>query len=177
VASTVKTVGLAAIVCALLVSLTGCGSEPAYSEPVDTAATSATPEPAGSPSRTGERRPLGNGLAITVSAPKSFAPTASANQKAPRAVGFDVLVENGGNTAYRPTQLVIAASSDGVALRPVLDATQGYAGIVGDADVAPGGRVRFSVAFAVGAEPTPVQVSAQHDPATPAMVMVYDGVA
>ncbi|WP_436494655.1 hypothetical protein [Actinokineospora sp. HUAS TT18] len=176
-ASTVKTVGLAAIVCALLVMLTGCGSDPAYSEPVTAPATSATPEPAGSPSRAGERRPLGNGLSITVSAPKSFVPTGSGNSKTPRAVGFDVLVENSGTTAYRPSQLVLTASSDGVALRPVIDATQGYAGVVGDTDIVPGGRARFSVAFAVRPEPTQLQVSAQPDPGTPAMVMVFDGVA
>ncbi|CRK62196.1 hypothetical protein [Alloactinosynnema sp. L-07] len=86
-------------------------------------------------------------------------------------------MENSGTTAFRPSQLLIAATSDGVAMRQVVDATQGYTGVVGDSEVDPGGKVRFSVAFAVRPEPTPVQVSAQPDPATPAMVMVFDGVA
>lgn len=173
-ALTVKTVGWAAALCALLVLVTGCGSGPAYSEP---AAQSLAASAASNPSRSGERSPLGDNLSITVSGATSFVPTDSAYPKSPRAVGFDVTVENHGTTAYRPTVLVLTATADGVAARQVIDSTQGYAGMVGDVEIAPGARARFSVAFAVPAERVSVQVSAQPDPASRSMVMVFEGLA
>jgi hypothetical protein len=179
VASTVKPVALAAVLCSLLVSLAGCNSGPAYSAQADRTAPTSSAERShsGSSARSGERKPLGNGLSIAVSAPKSFVPTDSAYPKTPRALGFDVTVENNGPAPYRPTLLAIAASANGVATKQVIDSTQGYTGVVGDDEIPPGGTARFSVAFAVPADRLPVQVSAQHDPSVSAMVIVFDGIA
>ncbi|MGQ0838002.1 hypothetical protein [Actinokineospora sp.] len=173
-------VGLTALACALLVSLAGCGGGPAYSAPVERPTTGSVAEKArsgGTLSRSGERKVLGNGLSIAISAPKSFVPTASAYPDAPRALGFEITVENDGATAYRPTGLSLAASANGVVAQQVIDSTQGYAGLVGAADVPPGQSVRFSIAFAMPADKATVQISAQPDPAARNLVTVFDGTA
>ncbi len=173
-ALTVKTVGWAAALCTLLVLVTGCGSGPAYSEPAEQSVAASA---AANPSRSGERRPLGDDLSITVSGPISFVPTDSAYPKSPRALGFDVTVENHGTTAYRPTVLVLTATADGATARQVIDSTQGYAGMVGDIEIAPGAKARFSVAFGVPEQRVTLQLSAQPDPASRSMVMVFEGLA
>lgn len=173
-ALTVKPVGWAAALCMLLVLVTGCGSGPAYSEPAERSVAASA---ASNPSQSGERRPLGDDLSITVSGPTSFVPTDSAYPKSPRALGFDVTVENHGATAYRPTVLVLTATADGQAARQVIDSTQGYSGMVGDIEIAPGAKARFSVAFAVPAERVTLRVSAQPDPAARSTVMVFEGLA
>ncbi|GLZ41048.1 hypothetical protein [Actinokineospora sp. NBRC 105648] len=175
-----KTVGLAGALCALLVVLTGCGGGPAYTASADQPAPSTASEElaqSGVPPRSGERRPLGNGLTITLSAPKSFVPADSAYPEAVRAIGFEMTVVNNGTSAYRPTLLSLSAMANGAKTQQVIDSTQGYSGVVGAADVPPGRSTRFSVAFAVPEEKAEVQVSAQPDPAGATMVTVFDGLA
>ncbi|PPK68950.1 hypothetical protein V5P93_001320 [Actinokineospora auranticolor] len=177
-----KTVGLVAATCALLVVLTGCGGGAAGSaEPTPAAgATSVTDELARADSpvtRSGERRPLAEGLTITVSAPKSFVPSASASAgvEAKRAVGFEMTVRNDGPALYRSASLSLTAMVNGELTQQVIDSTQGYTGVVGASDVPPGGSMRFSVAFAVPAETVSVLVSAQPDTAGGPSVTVFDG--
>ncbi len=172
-------VGLAAASCALLVVLTGCGGGPAYSATAQHSSPTAGEKAraAGPVSRSGDRRELGDGLTIAVSAPKSFVPTASTGSGTPRALGFEMTVENNGTGSYRPTLLSLSAEVNGVVSRQVIDSTQGYTGVVGAADVPPGRSVRFSVAFAVPAEKAAVLVSAQPDPATPTTVTVFSAMA
>ncbi|WP_018685095.1 hypothetical protein [Actinokineospora enzanensis] len=175
-----KTVVSAVTACALLVAVAGCGSGTAYSEAPQRPPTAAGPSDnlarAEVPtSRAEERKPLGNGLTLTISAPRAFAPTQPPSPETPRAVGFDMTVQNDGTTSYRPTLLSLTATADGLQIRQVIDATQGYTGAVGTDDVPPGRSVRFSVAFAVPEERVNMLVSAQPDPSSAAVATVFDG--
>ncbi|MBM7772375.1 hypothetical protein JOD54_002579 [Actinokineospora baliensis] len=175
-----KTVAVVAAACALLAATTGCGSATAYSATaVAVPSSSATPGELArvSPTRSGEQIALGNGLTITVSAPKAFVPTGAAFPSVPRAVGFEMTVHNDGSSPYSPTLLSLSAVAGGAASRQVIDSAQGYAGAVGTEDVAPGRSTRFSVAFALPTEKVPVVVTAQPDPAGGAVVTVFDGQA
>lgn len=172
-----QTVRLVAAACALVAALAGCG-----------AAESSTPAPdplgvsderaarPGAPAG-GELTALGAGLSIAVSAPKSFVPTPSASPAAARAVGFEMTVRNDGAGPYRPTLLALSAHVGAAKAPQVVDSTQGYSGLVGTAEIAPGQSLRFSVAFAVPAEKTGVRVVAKPDPAATDGVTVFDGEA
>lgn len=173
-----KTVAVVAAACASLVWLAGCGG--AVSPDAAREGSSATVERAraGLPApRSGEPTPLGDGLSIAVSQPVSFVPTGNASPAAERAVGFEMTVRNEGVVAYRPTLLALIASAGDEATRQVIDSTQGYSGVVGAAEIAPGRSMRFSVAFAVPPVKTEVRVHARPDPGRPTVVTVFDGVA
>src|SRR5690606_37763805 len=115
---------------------------------------------------TGEdsRRPLGNGVTLTVSPPSSFTPTQTAYPKSERAVGFQLLVENNGTLAYRPSRLTLIATVDGAPASQLIDSTQGYPGVSGVIDdVPPGEHVRFSVAFGIPQKTSTVRVDVLPD--------------
>jgi hypothetical protein len=111
--------------------------------------------------RPGGRHTLTGGLAVTVSAPKAFTPTETASPHAPRAVAFELTIDNEGSDVYRPAQLAVTATSNGVAALQVIDSTQGYTGIVGADDLPPGKHLRVAVAFAIPKEPAEVTLRIQ----------------
>jgi hypothetical protein len=174
----VKTVMVAAVACALAL-VAACGSGP-YSDAaqrIDAPSESATSTDTGdSPARRLSRQALGNGLVITVSPPKPFTPTDNAYPKTPRAVAFEMTIDNEGVTAYRPSQLSVTATGDGAAIQQVIDSTQGYPGLDGGTDsVPPGQSTHFSIAFAVPAKQVVIRVAVQPDAANDDTVVVYEG--
>ncbi|GGS43157.1 MULTISPECIES: hypothetical protein [Actinokineospora] len=171
-----QTARRAAAACALLAALAGCGAAQSSTPPPEQLAPSVErAEPPGSTTQGGALTALGRGLSIAVSAPKSFVPTSSASPAAARAVGFEMTVRNDGDTPYRPTLLALTAHVDSQAVKQVVDSTQGYSGLVGTEEIAPGQSMRFSVAFAVPPEKADVRVVAKPDPAAAVAVTVFDG--
>lgn len=175
----VKTVRVAAVACALALAA-ACGSGP-YSDaaqPIEapTSSSATSTDPGGSPARRLNRQALGNGLIVTISPPKPFTPTDNAYPKTPRAVAFEMTIDNEGVTAYRPSQLSVSATADGAAIQQVIDSTQGYSGLDGSTDaVPPGQSTRFSIAFAVPAEEVVIRVAVQPDASTGNTIVVYEG--
>lgn len=173
-------VRLAAAACALLF-VAGCDADAVTSagQQFDslTASSSGTPpRPGPSSTRLANQRLFANGLSVTVSAPKSFTPTDAALPRAKRAVAFDLIIENGSGTVYRPAQLSILAIVDGKAASQLVDSTQGYTGYVGATDeVPPGQSVRVTVAFAVPAERARLQLTVQPDAVDSQRLTVFEG--
>jgi hypothetical protein len=158
-ATYVKLVRLAAGCCGLLLMAACAGP---YSDaapdvqPLTSRSTSAT-TPADN-----NRLPLGNGLMITVSAPKTFTPTETAYPRTPRAVAFDLIIDNESTAGYRPSQLAVTATCNGAKALQVIDSTQGYPGSVAATDeVPPGQQVRLAVAFAVPSGRTGLALTVQ----------------
>ncbi|HEU5471473.1 MAG TPA: hypothetical protein VFV67_12535 [Actinophytocola sp.] len=117
-----------------------------------------------------------NGLSVTVSAPKVFTPTEAASPRAPRAVAFDVVIDNERTSVYRPAQLSVTATSDGATAIQVIDSTQGYTGLVSATEeVPPGHNVRVAVAFALPAEPAAFRLIVQPDALAGSRMTVYQG--
>ncbi|WP_156755721.1 hypothetical protein [Actinokineospora pegani] len=154
--------------CACVALVAGCGGAQESAAPSTTSTpltvTEKIARSGGPASRGGERTSLGSGLAITVSTPKSFVPTATASPIAPRAVGLEVVVENEGTSAYKPAQLRLLAKVNGESTQQVIDSTQGYSGLGSTGDVEPGDSVRFSVAFAVPEDKTWIVIAATPKP-------------
>jgi hypothetical protein len=154
---------LAAAFCALLV-LAGCAAGP-YSDAAQnlqplTATSSAGATRSVPP---GTPQMLEDGLAVTISAPKSFTPTEAAYPRTPRAVAFDLVIDNKGAEIYRPSQLTVTATSNGAATLQVIDSTQGYTGSMSTTtdELPPGAHLRLSVAFAMPAERAEVALTVQ----------------
>jgi hypothetical protein len=141
---------LTAALCALLL-LAGCAAGPYSAASQNLEPLTASPSNQPSSSAPGTPHMLDDGLSVTVSAPKSFTPTDAAYPHTPRAVAFDLVVENRGADDYRPAQLTVTATGNGKPALQVIDSTQGYTATLGgtDDELAPGARLRLSVAFAV----------------------------
>lgn len=174
-------VRLAVAACVLLV-VTACGVGHSSSEDLSMSMSTGSPTAAAERSdhRSSEQAgtPLGNGVTLTVSAPRSFTPTDTAYPQAARAVAFDMVIENGGDTVYRPAQLSFVATVDGVEAEQVIDSTQGYTGVVGAIDeVLPSQDLRFAVAFGVPVDPCAVRVEVRPDTVSPDAIPIYDGAA
>ncbi len=172
-------VRLAVAACVLLV-VTACGAGSAATDDVSLSLRTASPTAAAERSdyRSEEQAgtPLGSGVTLMVSAPRSFTPTDTAYPRAERAVVFDMVIENGGNTVYRPAQLSFVAMVDGAEAEQVIDSTQGYTGVVGAIDeVLPNQELRFAVAFGVPVEPSLVQVEVRPDTVRTDAIPIYDG--
>jgi hypothetical protein len=119
---------------------------------------------------------LDNGLSVALSAPKSFTPTEAAFPRTPRAVAFDMIIENGSGTVYRPAQLSVIALVNGQSAAQVVDSTQGYTGFVGATDeVPPGQNVRVTVAFAVPVARADLRLLVQPDAVDGHRVTVFEG--
>ena len=173
-------VRLAAAACALLLSA-ACGAGP-YSDATQqldplTASSSGVPPKSSAPTtRLANQRLLENGLSVTLSAPKSFTPTDAAYPRTPRAVAFDMILENGSGAVYRPAQLSVIALVNGKNSVQVVDSTQGYTGFVGATDeVPPGQNVRVVVAFAVPLERADLRLMVQPDAGGGRTVTVFEG--
>ncbi|PRX49286.1 hypothetical protein B0I33_103320 [Prauserella shujinwangii] len=167
-------------VCALLAAA-GCGQQAAGDEsdirssapPPSTTVYAATPS--GTIAEFGSDYRFTSGLVVTVSPPKSFQPSPSAYPQSERAAAFGIAVYNRGEQPYRLSKLSVTATIDDQATKQVVDATQGYNGIVdADQDVLPGQTVRLTLAFAVPAEPTRMRLSLRPDSAA-SRTAVYSG--
>ncbi|MER6670055.1 hypothetical protein ABT256_36235 [Amycolatopsis japonica] len=110
------------------------------------------------------------GVTISVSAPKSFRPSASAYPQSPRAVAFGIEVTNAGEGTYRLSGLSVTGEVDGetAAVKQVVDPVQGYNGVA-DAgkDVAPGRSVHLNLAFAVPDRPVKLRLQVRPSPSEP----------
>jgi hypothetical protein len=165
---------LAAAACALL--LTAACSGP-YSDAAQTplAVRSSTSSSASS-AAADQKKVLEGDLTVTVSAPRTFTPTDAASPRADRAVGFELIIGNEGETAYRPSELSITVACNGANARQLVDSTQGYTGFVSSTDeIAPGKTVRVVVAFAVPREPANVRLMVRPGTTGGGRVTVYEG--
>jgi len=163
-----------------LTALAACGvapvSEAAQEHRATTAPPSAAAERATLTTDDGSRRSLGDGVTITISGPASFTPTETAYPKVERAVAFQLLVENGGTLAYRPSRLTLVATVNDATASQVIDSTQGYPGVSGViGDVPPGEEIRFSVAFGVPQTRSTIRVEVLPDKPTEKPLRVFDG--
>jgi hypothetical protein len=125
--------------------------------------------------RPGGRRTLAGGLAVTVSAPKVFTPTETASPHAPRAVAFELTIDNEGSDVYLPAQLAVTAMSNGVAALQVIDSTQGYTGTVSADALPPGEHLRVAVAFAIPKERAEVALRLQPNAEDGGGVVLFQG--
>ncbi len=171
-------VRLAVAACLLL--LTACGAGHAADDGTARQSLGA-PAPSVAAGRSdlssGERvKSLGEGITLSVSEPTSFTPTATAYPRAERAVAFDVVIDNGSDTVYRPAQLSFVATADGVAADQVIDSTQGYTGVVGAVEeVPPDKTLRFAIAFEVPAKPCTVRVAVRAASSAASAIPIFDG--
>lgn len=172
-------VRLAVAACVLLV-LTACGAGHA-ADNNSVRQSLATPAPTAAAERSdlatdGLVRSLGEGITLRVSAPTSFTPTDTAYPRAARAVAFDLVIDNGSDTVYRPAQLSFVATADGVATDQVIDSTQGYTGVVGAIDeVLPDETLRFAIAFGVPSKPCVVRVAVRAASSSASAIPIFDG--
>jgi hypothetical protein len=100
-----------------------------------------------------------SGITVSVAQPKSFMPSETAYPQAARAVAFEISIYNGSNRPYRLSNLGVTATVASTPAKQVMDATQGFNGIVdADRDIPPQRNVRLTLAFAVPAEPSPLSL-------------------
>ncbi|GAA3437268.1 hypothetical protein [Kutzneria kofuensis] len=112
----------------------------------------------------GDRRTWPNGLAITISQPRSLQPSSTAYPRAARAAVFELTVENGTATTYKPSQLAVKATLGNQPAQEVVDPAQGLGGYVAaQEDLAPGKSVRLTVAFAMPQQPADLRILVQPD--------------
>jgi hypothetical protein len=174
----VPVVRLAVAACVLLV-LAACGTKPATDEarqslrePTLTAAA----ERSDSLATGGITRSLGDDITLSVSTPTSFKPTDEAYPQATRAVAFELVLHNRGDTIYRPAQLSFVATADGLAADQLVDSTQGYTGVIGAMDeVLPSQSLRFAVAFGVPDQPCVMRVAVRPQSTAATAVPIFDG--
>jgi hypothetical protein len=171
-------VRLAVAACLLL--LTACGAGHAADDGTARQSLSA-PDPSVAAERADlssdeHVKSLGEGITLSVSEPTSFTPTATAYPRAERAVAFDLVIDNGSDTVYRPAQLSFVATADGVAADQVIDSTQGYTGVVGAVEeVQPDKTLRFAIAFEVPAKPCTVRVAVRAASSAASAIPIFDG--
>ena len=105
---------------------------------------------AGNDLKFGADHRFASGLTVSVGSPQSFKPSSSAYPQSPRGAAFDVQLTNAGATTYKLSGLTVTATTEGAAVKQVVDTTQGFTGIT-DAgkDVLPGRSVHVTLAFAV----------------------------
>ena len=118
---------------------------------------------------------FGDGITISVAAPKSFQPSTSAYPRSDRGVAFDITIRNDGDQSYQLSGLSVSATIGGTTAKQLVDSTQGYSGIV-DAgkDVPPSRDVRVTLAFAVPDQPCEMRLSLRPSANTP-VIAIYSG--
>jgi len=101
-----------------------------------------------------------SGVTISVAAPRSFRPSATAYPSSPRAAAFDIEIANAGADTFKLSGLsVTAATMAGTTVKQVVDTTQSINGI-DDAgtDLAPGRSIHVTLAFAVPEQQTDLRL-------------------
>lgn len=168
-----------AVAACLLLVLVGCGvGHSTQVAPRAAPSNSATAAAERSDYRAsdGTRKSIGDGVVLTVPPPKSFTPTDTAYPRVPRAVAFELVVDNGSTTAFRPAALTFLATVEGKQAAQVIDSTQGYPGVSGTLDeVAPDQTMRFTVAFGVPERTCAVRVAVRPDTPGATAIELYDG--
>jgi hypothetical protein len=180
----VRTVGPAVAACVLLALTAGCGAGVMNSASATAVSRVAAPPQAvppvaiaDRPAKFGERRAASESLLVTVSAPKSFVPGDTAYPRAVRAVAFEVAIENQGSRTYRPSQLIVkATTADGRAMAPLVDNAQGYTGALGP-EIPPGRSTRIIIAFAMPPDPVDIRVTFQPDGSAVGARAEFEGIA
>jgi hypothetical protein len=174
---------MAAAAClAAAVAVAGCAAPGTASQPGDVRAGSLArggqiPATDG-PTAFGVQRTWANGLAITISSPKSLQPSDVAFPRSPRAAVFEVVVDNDTTDPYKPSQMVVQVTSAGQPVQEIDDAAQGLDGVSGvRPDVPPGKTVKLTLGFAVPTERVPIQLVVQPDASTPRAAAIYIGAA
>lgn len=145
----------------VLFTLTACGTSTGASSTTTTALES---EVAAEQSvRADQAIPFGNdfrfesGITVAVAAPKIFQPSETAYPQSPRAVAFEISIFNGSKRPYRLSDLGVTATVASTPAKQVMDATQGFNGIVdADRDVPPQRNVRLTLAFAIPDKQAPL---------------------
>jgi hypothetical protein len=118
-----------------------------------------------------------NGVTVVVSPPKSFQPSSSAYPRSNRAAAFEISVRNDGGQPYQLSGLSVAVTIAGVPTKQVVDATQGYSGIVdADKDLAPNHDMQVALAFVVPDQPTELTLSVRPAAESP-VAAIYRGTA
>ncbi|WP_020670761.1 hypothetical protein [Amycolatopsis nigrescens] len=118
-----------------------------------------------------------NGVVVSVSTPKSFRPSATAYPQSERAAAFEIVVRNDGAQPYRLSGFSVVATVAGTQAKQVVDATQGFSGIVeAGKDVPPARNVRMNLAFAVTPEPADLELTIRPEATSP-VVVTYSGPA
>ncbi len=161
--------------CALLV-LAGCGVGHT-SEASQPAASPAAAERSQNAIAQDVRKSIGKDVVLTASVPESFTPTDTAYPRVSRAVAIDMVIDNGGSIAFRPSQLSFVATVDGKPAAQVIDSTQGYNGVSSATDeVAPNQSLAFTVAFGVPDSTCAIRVTVRPNSTAATAVELYDGV-
>ncbi|MEU4766917.1 hypothetical protein AB0H12_27030 [Actinosynnema sp. NPDC023794] len=126
----------------------------------------------------GTQRVWGNGMAVTVAAPRSLRPSDTSFPQSPRTAVFTLTVVNGTKTAYRTSQLSVRALVDGQPVAEVRDSVQGLNGVgAGVNEVAPGAETVLTMAFAVPADPVRLQLVVEPNGADQDPSATFEGVA
>jgi hypothetical protein len=126
----------------------------------------------------GDRRTWPNGLAVTISQPRSLQPSSTAYPQAARAAVFELTVENGTSATYKPSQLALKATIRGQVAQEVVDPAQGLGGYVAaQEDLAPGKSVQLTVAFAMPSGPADLRILVQPDVVDAVPAVAYAGTA
>ncbi|MEU3273203.1 hypothetical protein ABZ639_20395 [Saccharomonospora sp. NPDC006951] len=172
-------------VCALL-ALTACGAPSADDDPAGSTAGITTTGPSSAAPMTaapaapasiefGSDHRFPSGLVVSVSEPKLFRPSDSAYPRSERAAAFGIAIYNETEQPYRLSSLSVRATVSEEEAQQVVDATQGYTGIVdADRDLPPGAMVRVTLAFAMPSKSCPVVLTVRPDTAT-GTTAVYTG--
>jgi hypothetical protein len=174
----VPVVRLAVAACVLLVLAACTTARPLHEsrQSLDAPPPSAAAERSEYLAKDGVTRKIGDDVTLSVSAPTSFTPTEEAYPRAPRAVAFELVIDNRGDTVYRTAQLSFVATADGQPANQVIDSTQGYSGVTSTEDeVLPRQTVRFSIAFGVAAQPCAVRVAVRPGSDAVSAIPVFDG--
>lgn len=126
----------------------------------------------------GDRRTWPNGLAVTISQPRSIKPSATAYPQAARAAVFELTVENDTATTYKPSQLALKATIGGNPTQEVVDPAQGLGGYVAaQEDLAPGRSVQLTVAFSMPQQPADLRILVQPDVVDAVPAVAFAGTA
>lgn len=132
---------------------------------------SAGPAPGSGEHAFGDQFTFLNGLSITVSRPKSFTPSETAYPKAPRAVAFEVVINNGTEWPYHLSDLSITTWVDGEQSPELIDTTQGYNGIVDiSTEVPVASKARMTLAYAATRKAGAVRLKVRPNPDATATV-------
>ncbi|MPY78333.1 MAG: hypothetical protein GEV04_07525 [Actinophytocola sp.] len=167
-----------AVACALLVGVvtgvTACESAAegdATGDSTSAHPSSIGPTPGTNEQAFGDQFTFGNGLSITVSRPTSFTPSKTAYPEAPRAVAFEIVIDNGTEWAYYLSDLSITAWVGGEESPELIDTTQGYNGIVDiSTEVPVASKTRMTLAYAAERDTDMVRLRIRPKPDTSATV-------
>ncbi len=119
----------------------------------------------------GNRFTFLNGLSVTVSPPKSFTPSKTAYPEAPRAVAFEIVIQNGTEWPYHLSDLSITTWVGGEESPELIDTTQGYNGIVDiSAEVPVSRKTRMTLAYAADRREDDVRLKIRPTPNATAAV-------